>query len=79
MKSHLPGIEIVAVAGYANDFLGYVATREEYEVQHYEGASTLYGPWTQAGYAQEFARLAADIAAGRPSATNEPPADMRPR
>jgi neutral ceramidase len=77
VKSHLPGVEIVAVAGYANDFLGYVATREEYEVQHYEGASTLYGPWTQAGYAQEFARLAADIAAGRPSATTEPPADMR--
>jgi len=77
VKSHLPGIEQVAVAGYANDFLGYVATREEYEIQHYEGASTLYGPWTQAGYSQEFARLAADIAAGRTSETCEPPADMR--
>ncbi len=77
VKSHLPGVSEVAVAGYANDFLGYVATREEYEIQHYEGASTLYGPWTQAGYSQEFARLAGDIAAGRPSATCEPPADMR--
>ena len=67
----------MAVAGYANDYVGYVATREEYEVQHYEGAATLFGPWTQAGYQQEFARLAADIAAGRPSATHEPPADVR--
>jgi neutral ceramidase len=78
VKDHLPGIEEVAVAGYANDYLGYVATREEYEIQHYEGAATLYGPWTQAGYSQEFARLASDIAAGRPSSTSEPPADMRP-
>lgn len=77
VKSELPGIEQVAVAGYANDYLGYVATREEYEIQHYEGAATLYGPWTQAGYSQEFARLASDIAAGRPSETSEPPADMR--
>jgi len=77
VKSNLPGISEVAVAGYANDFLGYVATREEYEIQHYEGASTLYGPWTQAGYSQEFARLASDIAAGRPYDTSEPPADMR--
>lgn len=77
VKSQQPGIEEVAVAGYANDYLGYVATREEYEIQHYEGAATLYGPWTQAGYSQEFARLAADIAAGRPSQTCEPPADMR--
>ncbi len=73
----LPEVKYVAIAGYANDYVGYVATREEYEVQHYEGAATLYGPWTQAGYQQEFARLAADIAAGRPSATHEPPPDVR--
>ncbi len=77
VKGALPGIEEVAIAGYANDYLGYVATREEYEIQHYEGASTLYGPWTQAGYSQEFARLAADIAAGRPSESCDPPADVR--
>ncbi len=77
LKAALPETKYVAVAGYANEYIGYVATREEYEVQNYEGASTLYGPWTQAGYAQEFARMASDIAAGRPSATVEPPADIR--
>ncbi len=77
VKAALPEVRYVAVAGYANDYVGYVATREEYEVQNYEGASTLYGPWTQAGYAQEFARLASDIAAHRPSSTVEPPADVR--
>ncbi len=73
IEHSLPGVKYVAVAGYANDYVGYVATPEEYQVQHYEGAATLYGPWTQAGYQQEFARLAADMAAGRPSATHEPP------
>ncbi|MGD9724029.1 MAG: neutral/alkaline non-lysosomal ceramidase N-terminal domain-containing protein [Pirellulales bacterium] len=77
VKHALPGVRYVAVAGYANDYAGYVATREEYEVQHYEGAATLFGPWTQAAYAQEFARLAADIAAGRPSDSHAPPHEMR--
>lgn len=73
----LPGVKYVVVAGYANDYAAYVATREEYEAQHYEGASTLFGPWTQAGYQQEFVRLAEDITAGRPSKTHEPPLDVR--
>jgi neutral ceramidase len=77
MKRVMPGVKYVVVAGYANDYAGYVATREEYEAQHYEGAATLFGPWTQAGYQQEFVRLAEDILAGRPSQTHEPPVDVR--
>lgn len=34
----------VVVAGPANTYAHYIATREEYGVQRYEGASTLYGP-----------------------------------
>ncbi|MDQ5870852.1 MAG: neutral/alkaline non-lysosomal ceramidase N-terminal domain-containing protein, partial [Acidobacteriota bacterium] len=34
---------VVAVVGLANEYVGYVATPAEYDVQHYEGASTLYG------------------------------------
>lgn len=34
----------VVVAGPANTYGHYVATREEYTVQRYEGASTLFGP-----------------------------------
>ena len=32
--------------GLANEYIGYVATREEYAAQAYEGASTIYGPST---------------------------------
>ncbi len=79
VKQALPGIEHVVIAGYAGDYAGYVATREEYELQHYEGASTLFGPWTQAGYQEQFARLASDLAAGRASQSHAPPLDMRGR
>lgn len=34
----------VVVAGPANVYAHYVATREEYGVQRYEGASTIFGP-----------------------------------
>lgn len=34
----------VVIAGPANTYGHYVATREEYSVQRYEGASTLFGP-----------------------------------
>ena len=38
------GAEHVLLVGLANEYLSYFATPEEYELQHYEGASTLYGP-----------------------------------
>lgn len=34
----------VVIAGPANTYAHYVATREEYSVQRYEGASTIFGP-----------------------------------
>ncbi|MFQ5574313.1 MAG: neutral/alkaline non-lysosomal ceramidase N-terminal domain-containing protein [Terriglobia bacterium] len=34
----------VILVGLANEYLSYFTTPEEYEAQHYEGASTLYGP-----------------------------------
>ena len=77
VKQALPGVKYVVVAGYANDYAGYVATQEEYQIQHYEGAATLYGPWTQAAYQQEFARLAGDLAAGRKSESHEALPDVR--
>ncbi len=35
---------LVVPVGLANEYISYVATPEEYEAQHYEGASTLWGP-----------------------------------
>lgn len=41
---------IVVIGGPANTYAHYIATEEEYGVQRYEGASTLYGPHTLAAY-----------------------------
>lgn len=53
----------VVISGYANAYSQYITTPEEYATQHYEGASTLFGPHTLEAYIQEFCRLAS----GRPA------------
>ena len=47
----LDGTDPVVVLGApANSYTHYITTPEEYSVQRYEGASTLYGPWTLDAY-----------------------------
>ncbi|KAJ9658601.1 hypothetical protein H2198_003619 [Neophaeococcomyces mojaviensis] len=41
---------IVVLGGPANTYAHYIATEEEYSIQRYEGASTLYGPHTLEAY-----------------------------
>ncbi|KAF2215767.1 hypothetical protein CERZMDRAFT_120048 [Cercospora zeae-maydis SCOH1-5] len=41
---------VVVLGGPANTYTHYITTPEEYTVQRYEGASTLYGPWTLPAY-----------------------------
>ncbi|KAH6621743.1 neutral ceramidase precursor [Boeremia exigua] len=41
---------IVVLGGPANTYAHYIATEEEYSIQRYEGASTLYGPHTLAAF-----------------------------
>ncbi|SPO06668.1 related to ceramidase [Cephalotrichum gorgonifer] len=41
---------VVVLGGPANTYAHYIATEEEYGIQRYEGASTLYGPHTLAAY-----------------------------
>lgn len=36
----------VSIAAYANEYLYYFTTPEEYQEQHYEGGSTLYGTYS---------------------------------
>mgnify|MGYP003636168107 CR=1 FL=1 len=66
------GIDTVVIAGLVNDYVHYLTTREEYSSQQYEGASTLYGPWTQAAVAQESLQLARAMRSQTP--VSEPPA-----
>ena len=51
------GIKDLALGTYANDYSQYISTRQEYQMQHYEGASTPFGPYTLQAYIQEFKAL----------------------
>nr|WP_042180318.1 neutral/alkaline ceramidase [Kibdelosporangium sp. MJ126-NF4]CEL14327.1 FIG01123778: hypothetical protein [Kibdelosporangium sp. MJ126-NF4]CTQ88694.1 FIG01123778: hypothetical protein [Kibdelosporangium sp. MJ126-NF4] len=57
-------LENVLIQGYANDYSQYVTTPEEYDLQQYEGGSTLFGRNTTPAYQQEFGKLAASMKAG---------------
>ncbi|XP_047194395.1 neutral ceramidase [Hippoglossus stenolepis] len=52
----------VVIAGLSNVYTHYITTYEEYQVQRYEGASTLYGPHTLSAYVHKFRGLARAIA-----------------
>ena len=52
------GVEQVQVAGYSNAYHGYVTTNEEFQVQRYEGAHTIFGQWTLGAYRTALAQLA---------------------
>lgn len=49
---------VAIVAGLSNMYSSYVATPEEYQIQRYEGASTIFGPHTLTLYIDQFQRLA---------------------
>jgi neutral ceramidase len=52
------------VVGLANAYIQYVASRPEYELQRYEGGSTLYGPLSSEFLAERAGLLARAVAAG---------------
>ncbi len=55
------GMDQLVLITYCNEYMGYVTTREEYEVQAYEGGHTLYGQWTLAAFQTVCRRLAQDF------------------
>ncbi|QKW10023.1 neutral/alkaline ceramidase [Streptomyces sp. NA04227] len=58
-------LEDVLVAGYANSYIHYVTTPEEYDAQHYEGGSTLFGRWQLPALTQTAVELADALREGR--------------
>jgi neutral ceramidase len=52
----------VMVVGLANGFLQYITTPKEYDVQDYEGGSTLYGPQSAPVLSHHLGALAASLA-----------------
>ncbi|KAJ7039381.1 Neutral/alkaline nonlysosomal ceramidase [Mycena alexandri] len=66
----------VVVAGPANTYAHYITTREEYAVQRYEGASTIFGPYTLEAYIDKYTSLVpflADAPTGTPTSDAAPP------
>lgn len=54
-------IQQVLICTYCNDYMGYVTTREEYQLQAYEGGHTIYGQWTLAAFQTRFDELARQL------------------
>ncbi|XP_058099529.1 neutral ceramidase 2-like [Magnolia sinica] len=66
----------VVIAGLTNTYSQYVTTFEEYQIQRYEGASTLFGPHTLSAYIQEFKKLAAALISGLSVEPGPQPPDL---
>ncbi|XP_041360111.1 neutral ceramidase 2-like [Gigantopelta aegis] len=71
-----PADTLSVIAGLSNDYGDYVATYEEYQIQRYEGASTIFGPRTLDGYIQNFKILAENMATGVPSEPGPNPPNL---
>jgi len=70
------GINHLVLATYANAYSGYVTTKEEYDVQHYEGASTHFGSYTLMALQQEFGKLATALKEGKNIPAGPVPRDL---
>jgi neutral ceramidase len=71
-------VTTVVAAGYANAYVSYLTTPEEYDLQHYEGAFTLFGRWALPAVCTELRRVVRAMANGAdlrsvPSAVVCPP------
>ncbi|KAL3518113.1 hypothetical protein ACH5RR_020702 [Cinchona calisaya] len=66
----------VVIAGLTNTYSQYITTFEEYQIQRYEGASTLFGPHTLSAYIQEFKKLATALTSGQPVQAGPQPPDL---
>ena len=69
-------VQHVVISTYSNAFASYTATREEYHEQHYEGASTLYGPYAFEAYQQVNAKLAEAMRENKPVQGSSEPEEI---
>jgi neutral ceramidase len=66
------GIRRIVISGVANDFVQYVTTPEEYDRQHYEGGSTLFGRAEGIFIQERLAELVRRLVRGRPAPPPDP-------
>ncbi|HSP99336.1 MAG TPA: neutral/alkaline non-lysosomal ceramidase N-terminal domain-containing protein [Candidatus Dormibacteraeota bacterium] len=55
------GTRQALICTYANDYMGYVTTNEEYQEQCYEGGHTIFGQWTLAAFQTRLTMLAREL------------------
>ncbi|MFO0728636.1 MAG: neutral/alkaline non-lysosomal ceramidase N-terminal domain-containing protein [Myxococcota bacterium] len=72
------GVRDAVPISMANAYAGYTTTPEEYGIQHYEGASTLFGREQLGAVQGVFSRLAAAIGAAQPAESLPPPTLVEP-
>jgi neutral ceramidase len=73
------GVEMTVVGTYTNGYASYVTTPEEYDTQHYEGASTLFGRNTCPVLEKGAAELSRALVRGRGPRPDAPLRDLRGR
>ena len=77
VRPQLPaGVEDPVVVGLANDYMGYLTTPEEYQMQHYEGGHTVFGLWTSLLVRDSLVALSRSLATGEPAPEPDQPADL---
>jgi len=74
-----PTNAVVVIAGLSNAYSQYVTTPEEYATQRYEGASTLFGPYTLSAYLQLFDNLTHALLKNQPVSPGVEPVDFTNR
>lgn len=55
------GVDKIVISAYSNGYAGYITTKEEYEVQLYEGGSTHFGKWTLGAYQTKLEYIAEQL------------------
>ncbi|ELU11671.1 hypothetical protein CAPTEDRAFT_130746 [Capitella teleta] len=65
------------VMSMANSYSSYIVTPEEYTVQRYEAASTIFGPYTLNGYIDVVKSLAEAMVKDENVGESSPPPDLR--
>ena len=61
------GVKRVVLSGLANEYIQYLTTPEEYDRQHYEGGSTLWGPAAPVLLQEQLAELGRRLVRGLPA------------
>jgi len=69
-------VDYVVIAALSNAYAEYMATHEEYNLQHYEGASTHFGPYMLNAFQEKFDYIARAMKNGVPVSPGPTPRNI---